>query len=224
VENGVTSFIDVSQNPGTYTDYGTARMYFPAAVFYDPTGTLYIADQYNNRIRSVAPGSSTMTTFAGSGADTTSNGTLTTAAMARPSSLARDSNGTIYVGSFERNTLQTIIGTNVSLLSGAAFSAGYVNGPAAVARFNGLAGLASFGNTLYMSEVYNGDVRALTAFPDVRPGLAPPGFTIVATSNYPITLASRIDVSWTSVGGVIALYKYEPFCNTFRARVGGDIT
>jgi hypothetical protein len=198
-------------------------MYYPFGIIYDPSGTLYIADQYNNRIRTVAAGSSNVTTFAGSGVDGTSNGTLTTAAMARPSSLARDSNGTIYVGSFERNTLQTILGNNVSLLAGAAFSAGYVNGPAAVSRFNGLAGLAPFGNTLYMSEVFNGDVRALTAFPDARPGVPRPlGYTIVATSNYPITMTSRIDPSWTSVGGVLPLYKYEPFCNTFRAKIGGD--
>jgi len=164
-----------------------------------------------------------MTTFAGSGADTISNGTLTTAAMARPIQLAQDSNGTIYVGSFERNTLQTIVGNNVSLLAGAQFSAGYVDGAPLTARFNGLAGIAVFRDDLYIGEVYNSDVRKLTTLPEVRPDVYhPPGYRIVATADYPITMASRIDVSWTSVGGVLPLYKYEPFCNTFAAKVGGD--
>lgn len=45
----------------------------------------------------------------------------------------------------------------------------------------------------------------------------------VATSNYPVVVNSRIDTSWTSVGGLLTLYKYEPFGNTFTAKVGGDI-
>jgi hypothetical protein len=217
----VTMFIDIS---ASYTEYSSngARMFFPGGLLYDPAGTLYIADQYNNRIRRVASGSSTLTTFAGTGTDTTSNGTLTTAGMARPLQLARDSNGTIYVGSLERNTLQTIIGNNVSLLAGAPFSAGYVDGAPLTARFNGLAGIATFGNDLYIGEVFNADVRKLATFPDVRPGLAPPGFRIIATSNYPITMTSRIDPSWTSVGGSLPLFKFEPFCNTFSAKLGGD--
>jgi hypothetical protein len=197
----------------SYIAPSTARLFYPGGLLYDPAGNLYIADQYNNRIRRVMAGSSNVTTFAGSGADTTSNGTLTTAGMARPIQLARDSNGTIYVGSFERNTLQTIIGNNVSLLAGAPFAAGYVDGAPAVSRFNGLAGIAVFRDDLYIGEVYNSDVRKLTTLPDVRPGLAPPGYRIIATSNYPILVKSRIDVSWTSVGGTLPLFKFEPFIN-----------
>jgi hypothetical protein len=219
-----TTFVDISYSYSGYLTNG-CRMYFPGGLLYDPTGNLYVADQYNNRIRRVTPGSSNMTTYAGSGADATSNGTLTTAAMARPIGIARDSNGTIYVGSFERNTLQTIIGNNVSLLAGAPFAVGYVDGAPAASRFNGLAGIAVFQDDLYIGEVYNSDVRRLRTLPDVRPGLAPPGFRIIATSNYPINVNSRIDVSWTSVGGTLPLFKFEPFLNnTFTANGSGGAT
>jgi hypothetical protein len=202
---------------------GSARMYFPYGMVYDPSGTLYIADSYNNRIRAIAAGSSAMTTFAGSGADTVSNGTLTTGGIARPSVLVRDpSSGTFYISSQDRQTIQSIAGSNVSLFAGAIFSAGYADGPALSARFNGPTGLTLVGNNVYVGEIYNGDVRRIVTFPNVRPGLAPPGYTIIATSNYPITMTSRIDVSWTSVGGVLQLYKYEPFSNTFRAKIGSD--
>jgi hypothetical protein len=217
------TLVDVSEAAIT-TTFGTARMYFPYGLLYDPSGTLYIADQYNNRVRSVAAGSTTMGTFAGTGADAITNGTLTTAAMARPANLARDaSTGTIYVGSQERFTIQAITGSNVSLFTGAYGAAGYVDGPISNARFNGIAGLATFGNSLYAGEIYNGDVRRIVTFSEVRPGTnLPPGYTIIATSNYPITIRSRIDVSWTSVGGQLPLYKFEPFSNTLTARVGGD--
>jgi hypothetical protein len=203
---------------------GSARMYFPAGMVFDPSGTLYIADQYNNRIRTIQPGASAMTTFAGTGTDTISNGTLTTAGMARPAALARDpSSGTIYVTSHERFTIQTIEGNNVSLFAGSFFASGYIDGPGLSARFNGLTGIAVFGNNVYVGEVYNRDVRKITVFPEVRAGqIRPTGYTIIASSNYPVTLNSRIDVSWTSVGGSLPLYKYEPFCNTFTAKVAGD--
>ena len=217
----VGSFVDVSFTRTTYSLNG-ALFYFPHGLLYDPQGNLYVADQYNNRIRIVSNAATDVSTYAGTGAATISNGTLTTAGTARPSSLARNSTGTIYVGSFERNTLQTIVGSNVSLLAGSNFSPGYVDGVPDVARFNGLGGLTvDRNNLLYISEIYNGDLRKLTTLPDVRPGLAPPGYTIVATSNYPFTVNSRIDVCWTSIGGALPLYKYEPFCNSFTANRSG---
>lgn len=219
-----SAFVDISSTTPTYSN--GARFSYPHGLLYDPQGNLYIADQYNNRIRGVSNGATSVTTYAGTGDATISNGTLTTAGMARPASLARSSTGTIYVGSFERNTLQTIVGSNVSLLAGSNFAPGYVDGLPASARFNGLAGLAIGRNdALYISEIYNGDIRKLTTLPDVRPGLAPPGYTIIATSNYPINVTSRIDVCWTSIGGSLPLYKYEPFCNSFTAnRCGGGGT
>lgn len=208
--------------PPAYVVPSTGRLFFPGGLLYDPSGTLYIADQYNNRIRTVPVGTTTLATFAGSGVDTISNGTLATAAMARPGSLARDPNGTIYVGSFERSTIQTITGNTVSLLTGAQFGAGYEDGPLLTARFNGVAGMSVFGDNLYVGEVYNADVRNIKRLPDLRPGLAPPGYRVIATSNYPITVSTRIDPSWTSVGGQLPLYKYEPFCNTFTTKLAGD--
>jgi hypothetical protein len=211
--NGAAGYVD-----GPLT---SARMYFPYGLLYDPAGNLYIADQYNNRVRRVAAGASTMTTFAGTGAEAVTDGTLTTAGMARASILARDVGGTIYVASFERQTIQAITGTNVSLYAGSYFSAGYVDGSPLTARFNGIAGLATYGNALYIGEVFNGDVRKLTSLSNLAPETSPPGYSIIATSNYPITIASCIDVCWTSVGGSLPLYKYEPFLsNSFQVSPG----
>lgn len=46
--------------------------------------------------------------------------------------------------------------------------------------------------------------------------------TTLASTAYSIVANSRIDVCWTSVGGVLPLFKFEPFSNTFTARVAGD--
>jgi hypothetical protein len=50
-----------------------------------------------------------------------------------------------------------------------------------------------------------------------------PPFTVVDSSNYPVTVSSRIDVSDSAFGSNIQLYKYEPFGgNTYTAKLGGD--
>jgi hypothetical protein len=226
VEASINAYIDVSYSLTTYSNNG-ARLQFPHGLLYDPQGNLYIADQFNGRIRRVSNGGTDVTTYAGTGTGALSNGTLTTAGLGVPSSLARDSTGTLYVGSAQRHTIQTIVGSNVTLLAGSDFAAGYVDGVAAVARFNGPAGLAvDTSDTLYITEVYNGDVRKLFTYPEVRPGaIRPAGHTIVATSNYPVTINPRLDVCWTSVGGLIPLFKFEPFSsNSFTAnRCGGGL-
>lgn len=50
-----------------------------------------------------------------------------------------------------------------------------------------------------------------------------PPFTVVDSSNYPVTVLSRIDVSDSAISGIIQLYKFEPFGgNTYTANLGGD--
>jgi len=65
-----------------------------------------------------------------------------------------------------------------------------------------------------------------TSFSNINPELSPPGYAIIATSNYPIILNSCIDLSWSSVGGVLPLYKFEPFTNIFTVKpaAGSGIT
>jgi hypothetical protein len=208
----IVAFTDVS---GSITDisYG-AQFYYPGGLAYNSNKTtLYVADAYNNKIRAIS--NNLVSTYAGSGVDASTGGPLLTAAVARPIGIALDPSGTLFVSSGERHDIRRIGDGLVSTYAGQYGTAGGTDGPPLKARFNGPGGVVVSKGDLYIGEVYNGDVRRITTFPEVRPGVprVPVGGTIIATSNYPITINSRLDVSWSSIAGLISLFKFEPFSN-----------
>ena len=218
-----TAFMDTC----AYTSPSSARFQFPVGMVYDSSGTLYIADQYNNRIRAISNGTVNTTTYAGNGIDATTSGNRLTSALSRPHGLALNrATGILYVSSFERNDIRSISNMTLSTYAGAWGTPGYVNGSPLTARFNGPQGLALSGSNLYIADFFNSVLRESIRYPELRPNTPrePSNGTIIATSNYPITVNSRIDVCWTSIGGLLQLYKFEPFSNTFTAKtdVSGD--
>ena len=76
-----------------------AELSNPAAITFSPSGTLYIADYGNGRVRSVSP-SGIVTTVAGDGQDSwVTDGTPALAASLVPSAVAFGPNGLMYVAS-----------------------------------------------------------------------------------------------------------------------------
>ncbi|MDF3140941.1 hypothetical protein [Streptomyces sp. T21Q-yed] len=76
----------------------SAALNFPHSVAVDATGTLYIADDYNHRVRKVSP-DGIITTLAGTGVDGYGGdgGPATSAALNFPHSVAVDATGTLYI-------------------------------------------------------------------------------------------------------------------------------
>jgi trimeric autotransporter adhesin len=73
----------------------SADLYHPSRICRDSSGTLFLYDEGNERIRTVSDG--IITTIAGIGTDGYSeDGVLAAAAMIEPSSIAVDSGGTLY--------------------------------------------------------------------------------------------------------------------------------
>jgi hypothetical protein len=188
---------------------------------YDSASNLYIADAYNNRIRSI--GSTTMGTYAGNGTETlVEGGARLTSGIPLPTGLGFTADGSMFITSGVRQIVQKIAGDRAFLAAGKYGTPGFADGVPSIARFNGPGSIVTQGSNVYFSEVYNGAVRKISLFPEVRPGVPriPASGTIVATSNYPITNNSRFDICWTSVGGLLPLYKFEPFCNSFTVKTG----
>jgi uncharacterized protein (TIGR03437 family) len=75
-----------------------AKLALPTAVVMDRAGNLYIADEFNNRVRKVTP-DGTITTFAGTGATGFSGdgGPADKAKLFFPNDLAIDSAGSLYI-------------------------------------------------------------------------------------------------------------------------------
>ncbi len=80
----------------------SGTLYGPRGVVLDSAGNIYIADQYNQRIRKVTVSTGIITTIAGTGGATYSgdNGPATSAALYYPHGVALDSAGTSVTDAF----------------------------------------------------------------------------------------------------------------------------
>lgn len=133
----------------------SARLNYPTAVAADKTGTLYIADTYNNAIRAV---------------DT--DGRIRTLAedLHHPCGVAVDADGTVYVADTyasvvgrldKRGRLQAVAGTG---------EAGYGGdgGPGVRAQLDHPTGIAATEGSLYIADTYNHRVRVVDRHGRIR--------------------------------------------------------
>jgi sugar lactone lactonase YvrE len=155
------------------------------AAFSDPfgialaeDGSIYVADAgESNRIRKITS-DGIVTTFAGS-SEGFADGAGAAASFNTPSGLAIDSSGNLYVADTGNNRIRKVTPqADVSTVAGDG-TAGYLDGPAAQARFNGPIGVAvdAKGN-VYVADTYNDRMRKISTDGQVSTvaGGAQPGF------------------------------------------------
>jgi uncharacterized protein (TIGR03437 family) len=134
-------------SPGYSGDGGAATaagLDQPEGVAVDPSGSLYIADTFDNRVRVVAPGG-IIQTVAGTGFSSYSGdgGSPTTAALFLPTDVATDSGGNLYIADYgnsrirqvAQGKIQTVVGSNATTVI-------FDQAPATTIRLNGPTGLA----------------------------------------------------------------------------------
>jgi sugar lactone lactonase YvrE len=155
------------------------------AAFSDPfgiavaeDGTVYVADAgESNRIRKITP-KGIVTTFAGSN-EGFADGVGAAASFNTPSAVAIDSSGNLYVADTGNNRIRKVTPqAKVSTIAGDG-SAGYLDGPAAQARFNGPIGVAVDANgNVYVADTYNDRIRKIAPDGQVSTiaGAGQPGF------------------------------------------------
>jgi uncharacterized protein (TIGR03437 family) len=143
-----------------------AQLSSPAGVAVDSSGTLYIADQLNHRVRAMGT-DGTIKTVAGVGTTGYSGdgGAPTNAALAFPGGLAVDGSGNIYVADAASNVVRKVAGSSISTVAGnhdagAGFSGD--GGEGTSAQLNAPSGLAvdAAGN-LYIADTGNNRIRKL---------------------------------------------------------------
>lgn len=166
---GVITTVAGNGTPGYSLDGGpavTTQLSSPTGVATDSAGTLYIGDSNNHRVRKVST-SGIITSIAGNGNPgySAEGGPSATAQINKPSGLALDSSGNVYLADRFNYRIRKITTTgSIISLAGNGFRGYSVNGGAATgAQLDQPRGLAldSAGN-LYIADGYNCRVRKLS--------------------------------------------------------------
>jgi hypothetical protein len=138
----------------------TARFYRPSGLAVDGAGNIYVGDLLNHTIRKIAPVGTNwvVSTLAGlAGTLGSADGTNDQARFNRPSAVAVDNAGDLFVTDLYNQTIRklTPVGTNwvVSTVAGLAGAKGSDDGTNSDARFNDPQAIAvDSSGTLYVTD------------------------------------------------------------------------
>ena len=143
----------------------TARFDTPRGLAYAADGRLFVADSANNRIRVIDANGSTVSTYAGSGASGSADGSTTTASFDDPRGLALAADGRLFVADFINDVIRVIDanGSSVSTYAGSGAS-GRGDGSTTTASFFNPYGLAlAADGRLFVADSANDVIRVINA-------------------------------------------------------------
>ena len=147
----------------------SAQLNNPAAIAVDGSGNIFIADQYNQRIRKITASTGNISTIAGTGTYSYSGdgGAATSATFQNPTGIELDASGNIYIADLFNHVIRKITASTgfISTVAGSG-TAGYSGdgGAATSANLNYPTDIAldDSGN-LYISVQYSHRIRKVSA-------------------------------------------------------------
>jgi uncharacterized protein (TIGR03437 family) len=168
-KNGIITTVVGGGSSGALGDGGQAlfaTLNQPLAIALDPSGNLYVADTFNNRIRKVTPNGAIITVAGNDSQGFSGDGIrATSASLNLPQGVALDSSGNLYIADAYNyrirkvttdGIIHTIAGTGVMGFSGD-------QGPALLATLNGPSGLwVDAGGSVFVADSLNNRIRRIT--------------------------------------------------------------
>jgi DNA-binding beta-propeller fold protein YncE len=140
-----------------------ARFNGPEGLALGPDGTLYVAERDGHRIRTISP-EGIVSTLAGDGTAGFADGAGSAARFSRPSALAVDRTGTVYVAEVGNRRIRRISPQGIVTTLAGSGAEGFADGPGATARFAGLTGLVLLPDgALLAADPLNRRIRHVTA-------------------------------------------------------------
>lgn len=157
-----TTYTKSTGNDSTANLDSLPSFYSPAGIAVDAAGNVYVADYGNDMIRKITP-QGVVSTLAGSGVQGNVNGTGEDASFNRPSGVAVDANGNVYVADAGNSLIREVSPVGVVTTIAGGDTTGAVNGPGSSATFNYPTGLAldASGN-LYVADAGNNVIRLIS--------------------------------------------------------------
>ena len=150
--------------PAGYADgKGTeAKFNEPRGMVVDSGGNVYVADKNNNCIRKITP-EGVVTTFVGASTAGYADGTGMAAQFNKPTGLAIDKDGNIYVTDKENNRIRKITPQGIVTTYAGSGASGLVNAAGTSAQFNHPSGIVFDGNgNLYVVDTLNHCIRKIS--------------------------------------------------------------
>jgi serine/threonine protein kinase/sugar lactone lactonase YvrE len=141
----------------------SARFNAPGAVAVDAAGNVYVADTFNQRIRTISP-AGYVTTLAGSSAQGAADGMGTAASFRNPGGIAVDAAGNVYVADTSNQRIRVIAPSGAVTTFAGSGKEGFADGPAPAAQFDFPQGLVlDAASNLYVADSVNQRIRKLAA-------------------------------------------------------------
>jgi len=203
--DAATGVITTYAGNGLYGDSGdggpatAARLNGPGGLAVDGEGNLFIADQYNHKVRRVDAATGVITTYAGTGSSGYSGdgGPATAAQLYQPSDVAVDTAGNLFIADQHNDRVRRVDAiTGVITTYAGTGDAGYLGdgGPATAARFDYPVSVAVDGaGNLFIADWNNSVVRRVDAATGVITTYAGTGSSGYSGDGGPATAAQ---VNW----------------------------
>ena len=227
VSNGVIGTVAGNGTPGFNGDNVpaiSAQLYKPGGVAVDSAGNLYIADQFNFRVRKVSNG--VITTVAGGGSSLADHVPATSAQLNYPMGVAVDSADNLYIAvasdNFVPGLIREVSNGMITTVAGGGTSADD-NVPATSAQLGYLLGVAvdSAGNVYIADALYN---RIRKVSNGVITTVAGGGAGFFGGDNGPAISATLWDPQGVAVDSAGNVYIADTLNNRIRKVSNGVIT
>lgn len=187
---------------------------FPYDVAVGPNGSVYVADSVNNAVREISPRGIVSTIRSSAVAGDSSGEVRPTSNFSDPRGIATDREGNLFVADHGSQTIRKVsLAGAITIVAGRAGQSGYVDGPAAEARFSNLVDIDVYRDgTLFVID--NGTIRKID-----RSGMVTTMAGIsgkVGLADGPGTVARFFAPSSIVVDGIGTVYVSDSFNHRIR--------
>lgn len=203
----VTTFAGAARQFGSNDGTGASAQFSnPSGIAIDTSDNLYVTDTVNHTIRKITP-SGIVSTLAGlAGVSGTSDGSRTQARFNRPSGIAVDSSGNVYVADTGNHAIRKVSTSGtVTTIAGTLGTSGSSDGTGTAAQFNSPYGLTvDSSGVVYVADSINNTVRRGV----VASGSGSLTITGVPPSRIQVTTNANVTFKIAASGSPVPTYQW----------------